>query len=94
MGDVIKISSNAFREHLARTAQIVDTKERIFDLLNSVALAQVEYVKNAYLEKNIDYIQIDLLDKLKTPVYGYSQGEGMITKVTDVMTLYKTFERC
>ena len=64
-----------FSEHLVRTVQIVDTKERIFDFVNSVALAQVEYVKNAYLEKNIDYIQIDLLDKLRTPVYGYSQRE-------------------
>ena len=92
--DFIKLPLDSFNEHFVRTIQIMDAKERIFDFVNSIALAQVEYVKNAYLEKDIDYIQIDLLDKLRTPVYGYSQKENIITKVTDVMTLYKTFERC
>lgn len=90
----VKLSLDTFNEHFVRTIQVVDPKERIFDFVNSIALAQVEYVKNAYLEKDIDYIQIDLLDKLRTPVYGYSQRDNIITKVTDVMTLYKTFERC
>lgn len=93
-GDFIKLSLDSFSEHFVRTIQISDTNERIFEFLNSIALTQVEYIKNAYLGKDIDYIQIDLLNKLRTPVYGYSQRDNIITKVTDVMTLYKTFERC
>ena len=92
--DFIMLPLDSFKEHLTRTAQIMDAKERIFEFVNSLALAQVEYIKNAYLAKDIDYIQIDLLNKLRTPAYGYSQRDNIITKVTDVMTLYKTFERC